>query len=121
MSESREKRQSLKGGGVLGKLQRAASQPAEAKEDDGPAGEEILLEAIRLLPEDVLGQAEDMKKIVEQEEKKGKKLRLLKWVAAAAVILLVLVIAWKSGIYPFGETNKQKQSISVEESSEAVQ
>lgn len=95
-----------------------AAGPQEGNE---PAGEEILLEAIRLLPEDVLGQVGDEEEIVQQGEKKRQKLRLLKWAAVAAVILLVLAIAWKSGVYPFGETNKQKQSISVEESSEAVQ
>ena len=96
-----------------------SKQAMNDKEDGEVAGEEILLEAIRLLPEDVLGQAEDAEKIVQQEEEKKQKLRLLKWAAVAAVILLVLAIAWKSGVYPFGETNRQ--SISVEESSEAVQ
>ena len=96
-------------------------QDIDVNNSNEPAGEEILLEAIRLLPEDVVGQTEDAEAIVQQGEKKKQKLRLLKWAAVAAVILLILAVAWKSGIYPFGETNKQKQSISVEESSEAVQ
>ena len=100
---------------------REKKQDIDVNNSNEPAGEEILLQAIRQLPEDVLGQEEDAEEIVQQGEKKREKLRLLKWVAVAAVILLVLAIAWKSGVYPFGETNKQRQSISVEESSEAVE
>lgn len=124
MSKQREKKQPVnrKKKAAAGNMGEAVDKPTGNEDTKEPSGEEILLEAIRLLPEDVLGQAGDAEEIIQQNERKEQKLRLLKWAAVAAVILLVLCIAWKSGVYPFGETNKQKQYDleDMEESSQQI-